>query len=1555
MATSQDTKVKIVDIQVKYQEAVEAMGKYRTAINEAREQLNSLKKDLKDGKITQEDYNRQSEASRAFMKQQGDAINTLSRQVQNQMKVQKENEGSLKQMRAELSNATAAYDAMSRAERDGAKGQELKNHIIQLTSELKNAEEGTLRFYRNVGNYPSSVNTALGGLTDKFKALGATIAAAFTVDKIWSFKDKVEEVGSAYADQMAKVQSVTNANEVEFAQMSQEVERLGSTTRYTAQEAAEAMEYLTRNGLDAVTATNTLSGVLHLAQANAIELAEAADIVTGQMNAFHLSVNDVTRINDVLSYTCANSATNILQLNEALRNTAPIAYTAGVNIEETCAALGTLADNNIKGADAGTILKQAFNGMITSTKNSKKAYEELGVSMDISTVKADGFIGSLQKIMDASPSVQQLSDIFGRRAVPGVLALTNSMDLLGDKFSSISENAAGTADRMFEQAYSKFTIAKDSLKSAWEGFLIEIWQGTDLELRDRFVKAGEDIDAQFVPSIEELKQKISDLNAQYQQDPNNNALLDEIKKTSETMGGVSREYALSKQLLAQQMQVEQTGNQALIDKWKQGAQAIDQEYMPKIQQVKSEIAQLQEQLASDPTNEQIQGDLGAKEAALQEGIRVYSEARQDFQDSLSDEIESSASGLAGMLQGPMEQITAMIQFAKTHISEIGQLLVSVIAGISFAKLINGATTAFTQIKNSAVSNAQAATQQVQVCQNNEIALRKQTATLTKQLESANAIERERIETQLVAKKRELANAEKMTQKAKTTEIAMWERASALETGSGWQQAFTLAKMGVTSFVATAKTAFRGFILTAVLSLAFELVMKLYDKLNSGQGIWANLKRWAGDAWRAIANGAITVINWCIDLYNKIAILRAPIQLVALQFKNLWEGVKLIFNLIIDAAKSVGRQFMGLGQIIKGVATFSWDDIKAGFKEITSNFGKTIKEGLGDFKNFGKNVANNVLDAYNNTINKGTVAHIKPIVDEPVAATSQGKSKDKSKSGGSGKLAETTETTTDTTSNSGGSSGSGSKKDKSKSTSKEDKARAKAAQEEAKLVAEAEKAMLDLLGDCVEKRKALLENQYNGEINKLKAKLATDKTLTENSKDAIRQLIIAKEQKLQEELDKLNDDNTKKSIEEQQKLIESRLSVVKKGSLDEMNLKLEQNSKKADLDVLALKQEEDAAQKGAATALMYRQQTLNELEQSGTATEEQLAQARASVEYAQSEITRISEDYAERRVNILEQSYQKADQIRRDHDQAVFDERQQALQNELTMVETLHNEEMVEDNDYWFNKKSLEENLQEQGLDVVTDLEMRKLQIQQEMAEQKLQFIQDQGQLETETEEQYNKRVIDGKKAVSDAKIAINKASLKNEQAFAKSMQSVGDSLVSVMDAVGESDKNFAKLSKIITLFKITVDTGKALSAGIANAMELPYPANLAAVATTVATVLANIATAISTVKSANFAEGGKVHGPGTGTSDSVPANLSNGEFVMTAKATKLFEPLLTVMNAIGADVPIRTNYVQERADNTESIADSFAEAAREIRPVVSVVEITEAQERIRMIEHLDTF
>lgn len=1386
---NQDTKVKIVDIQVKYQDAVNAMAKYRTAIDEAKNQLKALKQDLKDGKITQEEYNKQSEAAKVFMKQQTDSINTLNRQVQNQIRVTKEEEGSLKQLRAALSNATAQYDAMSRSERESAKGKELKNHIVEITTELKNAEQETLRFYRNVGNYPTSVTAAITGIRDRFAEIGRTITSMITGGGLLMFGQKILQVGRDFNDGMARVRAVTQGSAEDMAMMTEEAKRLGATTAYTASEAAGALENLTRNGLNAAQATNALAPTLQFAQANTIGLAEAADIMTNVSNGFNLGVAGMAQVSDSLSWTASHSATNVTQLAEALKNAAPFGAALGQPIEEVNASLGVLADVGIKGADAGSALRMVMLGLATSTAKQQAVFEKYGLEINQQTMKADGLTKTLEKlrdsgIMQSANSANELADIFGRRVSPQAMALLNNVDALQTKLAGLGE-AQGTTGDMFEVSMSTVSQSVKGLESAWEAFLLSIY------------------------------------------DSNSDALV-----------------------------------------------------------------------------------------------------------------------------GPLEALRSLVNWLREHLSEVGTLIMSVIGGISFAKLISGAMSAFTQIKESAVTNAQAATQQVQVSLNNEIALRKQIASLTTQLESASAAERERIEVQLVAKKRELANQEKLTHKAKTQEITLWERAAALETGNGWTQAFAVAKMGVTGFVATAKTAFKGFIVTAILSLAFELLMKLFSKMKEGKGIFGTFASWCSSAWNAIVKGVVNAINYFIDLYNESLVVRGAVQMIALQFKNLWGGVKLIFNLIIDGVKSVGRALSGMGDIIKGIVTLSWDDIRAGFGKITSNFGATIKEAYGDLKNFGSAVGQNIVDGINNTISGAKIAHI--TIPKPETTPKMANAPADTGGGGTTPTIEDLQAQEDGGGTSGGSGGKGSHGGGSSAVSRADRQRAKAAEEEAKLVAEAEKAMLDLLGESIEKRRAMLDAQYSGEINKLKAKLETDKTLTEGSKEAIRQLITAKEMKLQDELSKLEDENLKKRIEEQQKLLDSRLALVRKGSEEELNIKLQQADEKQKIDLISLKQEEEAAQRGAATALMFRQAALDELMASGTATEEQLTKAREAVEYAQSEITRINEDYAERRLNMQEQHFMKEDELRRAHDQAVLDEQMLQLQNEIAQLEIANTEKMnkiVEGSDY---EQTYQQSINELGLDVVTEFEMQKLQIQQEMAEQRLAFIMEQGQLETETEAQYNARIIAGKKAVADAKANFNQASLKNEQAYAKSMGGVTKSLSGLLDVLGEDNKEFAIMSKMITLFQITVDTGKALSAGIASASALPFPANMAAIATTVATVLANIATAISTVKSANFAEGGKVHGPGTGTSDSVPANLSNGEFVMTAKATDMFEPLLRVMNAIGAGVPINTTGAYERVENAESLTDSFTQAAQEIKPVVSVVEITETQERISMIENLDT-
>jgi hypothetical protein len=160
------------------------------------------------------------------------------------------------------------------------------------------------------------------------------------------------------------------------------------------------------------------------------------------------------------------------------------------------------------------------------------------------------------------------------------------------------------------------------------------------------------------------------------------------------------------------------------------------------------------------------------------------------------------------------------------------------------------------------------------------------------------------------------------------------------------------------------------------------------------------------------------------------------------------------------------------------------------------------------------------------------------------------------------------------------------------------------------------------------------------------------------------------------------------------------------------------------------------------------------------------------------------------------------------------------------------------------------------------------------------------------------------------------------------------------------------MSKVLALAEIAINTGKAIAAGVAQAQSVPFPGNIAAIATTVATILANIATAISTVKSAKFAKGGLITGAGTGTSDSITAQVSNGESVMTASATALFSPLLSALNQLGGGVPIVQTGVQSQLGEdmlAAAIAKGYALAPA---PVVSVKEINDVGNRVKVIENL---
>lgn len=345
--------------------------------------------------------------------------------------------------------------------------------------------KGINDFNKSVNNLGSSfstqmkkVSSSMDGINAKISGLGKAIAGAFAVDKLIDFGKSIINVGASFQDQMARVQAVSNATKEEFEEMRKEAERLGATTRYSASEAAKALESLVRNGLKAKDATKALSGVLQLAGSQAIELSEAADIATAAMNGFGKEVTDLNRINDILAATCSNSATNVKELAEGLKVAAPIAKVLNISMEEVCAALGTFANVGIKGSQAGTALRIMLNRLVQVTPKGAEALKKYGLSISEADVKGQNFTKTLEKLAKANMSLADLKAIFGEEASSAAAALTGNYSGY-TKTKTTVENSQGEAARQFETGQGEFNKALAELSSSWEDLLNRFFQSND--------------------------------------------------------------------------------------------------------------------------------------------------------------------------------------------------------------------------------------------------------------------------------------------------------------------------------------------------------------------------------------------------------------------------------------------------------------------------------------------------------------------------------------------------------------------------------------------------------------------------------------------------------------------------------------------------------------------------------------------------------------------------------------------------------------------------------------------------------------------------------------------------------------------------------------------------------------------------------------------------------------------------------------------------------------------------------------------------------------------
>ena len=173
----EDNQQVIIEIETNYSEAVKLMAQYRAEADRFRQANADLKKELKEGKISQEEYNIQTAANTAQMKNASEAASTWERTVRNSLKVDQEKGGSLKQYMAQLSILTNQYKSLSEEERNSAEGVALKDKINEITDALKGSEEEIQLYQRNVGNYKQSIIDAVAG-TGKFGEMIAKLAGS---------------------------------------------------------------------------------------------------------------------------------------------------------------------------------------------------------------------------------------------------------------------------------------------------------------------------------------------------------------------------------------------------------------------------------------------------------------------------------------------------------------------------------------------------------------------------------------------------------------------------------------------------------------------------------------------------------------------------------------------------------------------------------------------------------------------------------------------------------------------------------------------------------------------------------------------------------------------------------------------------------------------------------------------------------------------------------------------------------------------------------------------------------------------------------------------------------------------------------------------------------------------------------------------------------------------------------------------------------------------------------------------------------------------------------
>ncbi|HCB8412200.1 TPA: phage tail tape measure protein, partial [Escherichia coli] len=355
----------------------------------------------------------------------------------------------------------------------------------QYNNQLERERQALARVTRARERYSRAQETAGKLKTGGALAIGAAAAGGYAAGRFL-------QPAIGFGKEMSRVQALTriDKNSPQFKALREQALKLGSETQFTASDAASGQSFLAMAGFTPQAIQAALPGVLNMALAGGVELGETADIGSNILTQFNLTADQMDRVGDTLTAAFTRTNTDLRALGETMKYTGPVAAKLGISLEEAAAMAGMLANNGLRGSDAGTAMRASLSRLASPPKAAADALKELGVSVADARGKMrpmEDVLLDLYKATQKYGQVDQVSffkDIAGEEAFVGLqtlVAAAGSGEL--QKLTRELQGARGEADRVAKVMADNLDGDLKNLDSAWEGLRIRISDLVDGPLR----------------------------------------------------------------------------------------------------------------------------------------------------------------------------------------------------------------------------------------------------------------------------------------------------------------------------------------------------------------------------------------------------------------------------------------------------------------------------------------------------------------------------------------------------------------------------------------------------------------------------------------------------------------------------------------------------------------------------------------------------------------------------------------------------------------------------------------------------------------------------------------------------------------------------------------------------------------------------------------------------------------------------------------------------------------------------------------------------------------